>query len=90
MKALYWSYTIGATCIEFDSVPFSVGEKRTLDCQHGDEYFKPKKALGKRVRLQGSRKMGCKAHITLHQYVLYPDYILYPSVVHLRAKTRRG
>ena len=25
---------------------------------HGDEYFKPKKALGKRVRLQGSRKMG--------------------------------
>ena len=69
-------YTIGATCIEFDSVPFSVGEKRTLDCQHGDEYLKPKKALGKRVRLQGSRKMGCKAHITLRQYVLYPDYSL--------------
>ena len=72
--ALPGPFTGHTTCIEFDGVPFSVGEKRTLDCQHGDEYFKPKKALGKHVRLQGSRKMGCKAHITLRQYILYPDY----------------
>ena len=25
MKTLYWSYTIGATYIEFDGIPFSVG-----------------------------------------------------------------
>ena len=53
-----------------------MGEKQTLDCQHGDEYFKQRQPLNKRVRLQGSRKMGCKAHIILRQYILYPDYAI--------------
>ena len=51
---------------------FSVGERRILDCQHGVQYYKPKKGLGKCN--QGTRKIGCKAHIVLREYILYPDY----------------
>ena len=51
-----------------------MGERRILDCQHGVQYYKPKKVLGKRNRLQGTRKIGCKAHIILREYILYPDY----------------
>ena len=51
-----------------------MGERRILDCQHGVQYYKPKKGLGKRNRLQGTRKIGCKAHIILREYILYPDY----------------
>ncbi len=33
--------------VEFDGVPVSVGEKRTLDCQvHGNEYRKRQKLTG--------------------------------------------
>ena len=60
--------------MEFDEVPFSVGEKRVLDCQHGAEYYKQRKPMGKRTRLQGTRKMGCNAHIVCRQYIVYPDY----------------
>ena len=60
--------------MEFGDVPFSIGEKRVLDCQHGTEYYKQRKPMGKRTRLQGSRKMGCNAHIVCRQYILYPDY----------------
>ena len=51
-----------------------MGERRILDCQHGVQYYKHKKGLGKRNRLQGTRKIGCKAHIILREYILYPDY----------------
>ena len=57
--------------MEFDNVPFSVGEKRILDCQHGSEYYKQRKPMGKRTRLQ---RMGCNAHIVCRQYILYPHY----------------
>ena len=65
--------------LEFGGVPFSVGERRILDCQHGVQYYKPKKGLGKRNRLQGTRKIGCKAHIVLREYILYPDYSIAKS-----------
>ena len=45
-----------------------------MDCQHGVQYYKPKKCLGKRNRLQGTRKIGCKAHIILREYIPYPEY----------------
>ena len=61
--------------MEFDNVPFCIGEKRVLDCQHGSEYYKQRKPMGKRTRLQGTRKIGCNAHIIIcRQYILYPDY----------------
>ena len=37
-------------------------------------YYKPKKGLSKHNRLQSTRKIGCKAHIILREYILYPDY----------------
>lgn len=49
-------------------------ERRLLDCQHGVQYYRGRKCLGKRNRLQGTRKIGCKAHIVLREYILYPDY----------------
>ena len=60
--------------MEFGGVSFSIGEKRVLDCQHGSKYYKQRKPTGKHTRLQGTRKMGCNAHIVCQQYILYPDY----------------
>ena len=48
--------------LEFNGAPFSVGDVRTLDCQFGEKYYKQKKPLGKRLWLQGTRKLGCAAH----------------------------
>ena len=42
-------YTIGDFNVDFDSIPFSVGEKRVLDCQHVGEQRNP---MGKRTQLQ--------------------------------------
>ena len=72
--SFFWRYTIGSLKVEFDNVPFSVGEKRILDCQHGSEYYKQRKPMGKRTRLQSTRKIGCNAHIVCRQYILYPHY----------------
>ena len=41
--------------MEFGGVPFSMGEKRTLDCQHGRQYFKPRQTQNKRLCLQGTK-----------------------------------
>ena len=54
---LYWSKTEGRKLLEFDGVPFSVEDVRTLDCQFGEKYYKQKKPLGKRLWLQGTRKL---------------------------------
>ena len=45
-----------------------------MDCQYGHQYYKSRQTLNKRVRLQGTRKMGCKAHIVQRQYILYPEF----------------
>lgn len=75
--------------IEFDGVPFSVGEKRTLDCQHGNEYRKRQKLTGVRNRLQGTRKIGCHAHIVCKQYILYPDFAIpKKETFHVKRKER--
>ena len=34
---------------------------------------------GKRLKLQGSHKIGCHAHIRTHTYTLYPDFQLSPD-----------
>ena len=43
--------------------PFSVNETRMLDCQFGQKYYKQKPKQGKKMWLQGTRNMGCMAHI---------------------------
>ena len=74
--SLYWRYTVGTTLVQFEGVPFSVGEKRIMDCQHGELYYKPRKSTTKHPRscLQSTRKIGCTAQITNCQYTLYPEY----------------
>ena len=67
---LYWSKTERRKLLEFDGVPFSVGDVRTLDCQFGEKYYKQKKPLGKRLWLHGTRKLGCAAHIQIKSFML--------------------
>lgn len=35
---LYWSKTEAHKLLEFDGVPFSIGDVKTLDCQFGEKY----------------------------------------------------
>lgn len=50
-------------------------DKHTLyDCQYGYHYFKAKESKHSCVWLQGTRKIGCSAHIVTIKYTLYPDY----------------
>ena len=37
-------------------------------------YFKPHQSTSNRVKLQGTRKIGCSASIQLRKFVFYPDY----------------
>ena len=60
---LYWKHKVGSHVIQFEDMPFSLGEKRTLDCQYGTKYYKSKPPSSDRVFLQGTRKKGCQAHI---------------------------
>ena len=54
---------------------------RKLDCQFGHHYYKEhqEKPDHSRVQLQGSRKIGCKAHIIVRTVTLYPDFKLIES-----------
>ena len=64
-----------------------------MDCQYGDHYFKSKKESSQnekkkfpRVRTQGTRKQGCKAHIQVREYILYPEYSLEEEVASKSSK----
>lgn len=74
LPRILWKYTTKGKTIHFDDTPFSVGEKRTLDCQYGKKYYKSREPTGKRLYLQGTRKQGCKAQIELTEYIIYPDF----------------
>lgn len=50
-------------------------EERLLDCQYGKHYYKEKcKEKSGRLRLQGTRKIGCQATIKVKKFNLYPDF----------------
>ena len=50
-------------------------ETRQLECQFGHKYYKDKPSQTSRIKLQGTRKLGCKAHITtVKKCVFYPEY----------------
>lgn len=65
---------MGSHKVEFNGTPFSIGETRFLDCQHGSQYKKPNPSTSSRVFLQGSKKKGCTAHIKTTEFILYPEY----------------
>ena len=71
---LYWKHKVGSHVIQFEDMPFSLGEKRTLDCQYGTKYYKSKPHFSDRVFLQGTRKKGCQAHIQILEFCIYPQY----------------
>ena len=73
---LQWNSTI---------LPSSQGSQH-LQCQYGPKYYKAKPKKGKQLRLQGTRKIGCPAHIDVKQYTLFPDYRLEPG--ELQGKTK--
>ena len=72
MQRLFWNKKEGGRLVHFGDVPFTVQEDRILDCQYGNHDFKSKEPQGKRLCLQGSRKIGCHAHVQYKTYTLYP------------------
>ena len=55
-----------------------MSEIRKMDCQFGNHYYK-EKSTGKgkgRTCLQGTRKLGCPAHIEVHVITMFPEYQL--------------
>ena len=71
---MFWQHTIENELVEFNSIPFAVSEVRRLDCQFGKQYFKEKPVKSNRTCLQGTRKIGCPAHITVKTLTLFPKY----------------
>ena len=67
---LFWHY--GG--MELSNTPFYISETRVLDCQFGVKYYKDKLQKSSRVLVQGSRKKGCAAHITIKKCISYPDF----------------
>ena len=82
---MYWSKQLeGSRIVHSDGIPFTIHKCSTLDCQYGDHYWKNENIEGSnksshRLRLQSSRKIGCHAHITIHEYALYPDFKFHTS-----------
>ena len=60
--------------MELDNTPFCIAETQQLDCQFGPHYYKDKPQKSSRVLIQGSRKKGCHAHITIKKCIAYPEY----------------
>ena len=69
-----WSQSSGGHTVEFNTTPFRLIEKKTLDCQFGKQYYKDKPRKSTRTMIQGSRKLGCPAHITIKVYESFPEY----------------
>ena len=73
---MYWKKSEGRKEIEFGDVPFAVTDAKVYDCQFGNKYYKKKPVKGKRLWLQGSRKVGCGAHVEVKSFILYPEYAI--------------
>ena len=73
---LFLKKTEGAKQITFSNTPFSVTEEKVLDCQYGHHYFRKHDSKGKRLCLQGTRKIGCHATIRIKTFILYPEYAI--------------
>lgn len=79
MKAIrfYWQKSEGGNMINFNDIPFSISENILLDCQYGQKYYKQKPKQGNKVWLQGTRKVGCMAHVEVKSFKLYPQYAIH-------------
>lgn len=68
--------------MELNNTPFCIAETRQLDCQFEHHYYKEKPHKSSRVLVQGSRKKGCHAHITIKRCISYPEYKVEPQKQH--------
>ena len=73
---VFWSQTIEGRTVDFNNTPFMVSAIRKLDCQFGNHYYKEHAGKSDHARFQGTRKIGCKAHITVRTITIYPDFQL--------------
>ena len=67
---IFWSHLKAS----FDNTPFEIVRKDRRECQFGPHYFKKRPRKSDRLYIQGTRKLGCQAHIEVHEYKLYPDF----------------
>ena len=87
VSKIFWQQTIEGQIVEFDNTPFVVSEIRELDCQFGNHYFKPKQSVASgRIHLQGTRKIGCKAHVVVRTITVFSDYHLSPDEASLGSR----
>ena len=54
----------------FKNTPFEIIRRD----QFGPCYFKKKERTSDLLYIQGTRKIGCQAHINVHEYKLYPEF----------------
>lgn len=73
---VFWNQTIEGRTVDFNNTPFMVSAIRKLDCQFGNHYYKEHAGKSDHARFQGTRKIGCKAHITVRTITIYPDFQL--------------
>ena len=81
-----WSQSNGGHTTEFSNTPFRLIEKKTLDCQFGKQYYKDKPRKSTRTMIQGSRKFGCPARITIKVYEIFPEYAIPETKVSCNSK----
>ena len=70
-QKFFWERKDGTN---FNETPFTVDKQTVFDCQYGSKYFKDKESKHARLRLQGTRKIGCCAHIKVTQFTLFTGY----------------
>ena len=78
---IFWNQTMEGHTVEFNNTPFTVTTICKLDCQFGKHYYKEHQGKSDRTRLQGTRKIGCQAHIIVRTITLYSEFQL--SEAHL-------
>ena len=76
-----WTHSSNGQVTEFGNTPFRLLERRTLDCQFGKQYYKDKPRRSSRAMVQGTRKLGCPAHIEIKVYEVFPEYSISESVL---------
>ena len=72
--------------ITFNGIPFIASSIRKQHCQFGQQYFKERTATSGRTHLQGTRKIGCPAHIHVHELTLFPSFAVESGICSLGSR----
>ena len=71
---MFWNHSIEGQKVAFNGVPFIVSSIRKQHCRFGRQYFKQRSAISGRTHVQGTRKIGCPAHVHIHELTLFPSF----------------